>query len=109
MFDLFKKTMYTGVGLALLAKEEVDEVAREWVRKSELSEKEGKEFVEKLRKRYEDQQEELEARVEAKVKEIMETMDIASREEFLALKNEVVLLKTELAALKAGLETSPTP
>ena len=108
MFDLFKKTMYTGIGLALLAKEEVEDMAREWVKKSELSEKEGKEFVENLRRRYEDQQQELEDRVEARVKEIMQNMNIASREEMLALKSEIALLKTELAELKGRMEPVPT-
>lgn len=109
MFDLFKKTMYTGIGLALLAKEEVDDMAREWVKKSELSEKEGKEFVENLRQRYDDQQQELEARVEARIREMMASMDIASQEEVASLKAELALLKTEVATLKASLEPAPTP
>jgi len=42
MLDLIKKTMLTGVGLALLAKDEVEGLAKELVDKGKMSEKDGK-------------------------------------------------------------------
>ena len=44
MFDLIKKTMLTGVGLAAMTKDKVEELAKELSKKGKLSEKEGKDL-----------------------------------------------------------------
>ncbi len=44
MPDLIKKTMLTGVGLALKTWDEVEDLAKELVEKGKMSEKEGKNF-----------------------------------------------------------------
>jgi len=45
MFDLIKKTMLTGVGLAGLTKDKIEKLAKELAKKGKLSEKEGKKLV----------------------------------------------------------------
>ena len=69
MLDIMKKTMLTGIGLALLAKDEMEELAREVVEKGKMTEKDGKKFLNDLQDRYEDVQNKLEERVENAVKE----------------------------------------
>ena len=70
MLDLIKKTMLTGIGLALLAKDEIEDLAKELTEKGKMTEKEGKQFLGDLQTRYEEVQRKLEQRVEKTVKEI---------------------------------------
>jgi len=51
MFDIIKKVMLTGVGLAAMTKDKVEEVARDLAKKGKLTEKEGKELVDDLLKK----------------------------------------------------------
>lgn len=53
MFDLIKKTLLTGVGLAVMTKDKVEEMGKEFASQAKLSELEGKEFVDHLLKQSE--------------------------------------------------------
>ena len=48
MIDLIKKTLLTGVGLAVMTKDKVEELGRDLVSQAKLSESEGREFVDSL-------------------------------------------------------------
>ncbi len=93
MLDLMKKTMLTGIGLALLAKDEMEELAREVVEKGKMTEKDGKKFLNDLQERYEDVQSKLEERVENAVKEFLKKADVVTADELKALKKEIRELK----------------
>lgn len=93
MLDLMKKTMLTGIGLALLAKDEMEELAREVVEKGKMTEKDGKKFFNDLQERYEEVQNKLEERVEKAVKEFLKKADVVTADELKALKKEIRELK----------------
>ena len=93
MQDILKKTLLAGVGLALKTWDEVESLAKELVKKGELSESEGRSFIKDLQKRYEDVQKKLEARVELSVREFLKKADVVTSDELKALKKEVHQLK----------------
>ena len=93
MLDLMKKTMLTGIGLALLAKDEMEELAREVIEKGKMTEKDGKKFLNDLQERYEDVQNKLEERVENAVKDFLKKADDVTSDELKALKKEIRELK----------------
>jgi len=93
MLDLMKKTMLTGIGLALLAKDEMEELAREVVEKGKMTEKDGKKFLNDLQERYEEVQSKLEERVENAVKDFLKKADVVTADELKALKKEIRELK----------------
>ncbi|MGD9016876.1 MAG: phasin family protein [Desulfobacterales bacterium] len=95
--ELFKKTIITGVGLALTAKDEVDEWAKEVEKRLNLTEEEGRKFFNDVQKRYEDSQAKLEARVEQTVKDILKKADIVTADELKAVKKEIWELKQTLS------------
>ncbi len=97
MFDLIKKTMLTGIGLALLAKDEVESLAKELVDKGKMSEKDGKQFLDDLSDRYEEVQNKLENMVEKTVKEFFKKTDIVTTDELKALKKEIRDLKKAMS------------
>lgn len=93
MQDIIKKTLLAGVGLALKTWDEVEALAKELVKKGELSETEGRHFLKDLQKRYDDVQKKLEARVELTVREFLKKADVVTGDELKALKKEVHQLK----------------
>ena len=93
MQEIIKKTLLAGVGLALKTWDEVEALARELVKKGEMSESEGRNFLKDLQKRYDDIQKKLEARVEQTVKEFLKKADVVTSDELKALKKEVHQLK----------------
>ena len=100
MIDLFKKTMVSGVGLALMAKDEAENMAQEWVSQSKMTEEEGKKFVEEILLKYGETQDKLEERVGKSVKEFLKKVDVVTGEEFNKMKKEIRELKKSLGSGK---------
>ena len=103
MLNIIKKSMLTGIGLALIAKDEVEDLARELVNKGKMSENEGTKFLEDLQKRYDETQTKLEEKVQKAVKDFMKKADVVTGDELKGLKKEIRELK------KAISEGSDTP
>ena len=93
MLDLIKKTMLTGVGLALKSKVEVEDLAKDLIQKGKMSEKDGREFLVDLKKKYDEAQDRLEKRVENAIKEFMKKADVVTGDELKGLKKEIRELK----------------
>ncbi|HHP7235309.1 MAG TPA: phasin family protein [Desulfobacterales bacterium] len=93
MFDLFKKGMLTGIGLALVAKDEMEDLAREMIDRGKMNEQEGRKFFNEVQKRYEDVQGKLEEKVEKTVKDILKRMDVVTADDLKPLKKEIRELK----------------
>ena len=100
MIDLFKKTMVSGVGLALMAKDEAENMAQDWVSQSKMTEEEGKKFIEEILVKYGETQDKLEERVGKSVKEFLKKVDVVTGEEFNRMKKEIRELKKSLGSGK---------
>ena len=100
MTDLIKKTLLAGVGLALKTWDEVEDLAKELVDKSKMTEKDGSKFVKDLQKRYEETQKKLEARVEKTVKDFLKKANVVTSDELKAVKKEVRELKKMISSEK---------
>jgi len=96
MFDIIKKVMLTGVGLAAMTKDKVEEVARDLAKKGKLSEKEGKKLVDDLLTKSEKAKEDLEKDIEKVVKDTMKKMNLAGAEELSNLTKRVKKLELAL-------------
>ena len=97
MLNIIKKSMLTGIGLALIAKDEVEDLAKELVNKGKMSENEGTRFLEDLQKRYDETQKKLEEKVQRAVKDFMKKADVVTRDELKGLKKEIRDLKKAIS------------
>ena len=97
MLNIIKKSMLTGIGLALIAKDEVEDLARELVNKGKMSENEGTKFLEDLQKRYDETQTKLEEKVQTAVKDFMKKADVVTGDELKGLKKEIRELKKAIS------------
>lgn len=107
MLDLFKKSVLTGLGLALKTRDEVEDLAKNWAQKQQMSEKEGRSFLDDMMKKYDDSVEKLEEKVERTVKDVLKKMQIASRDEVEALHREVAQLKEMVADQPEDIDPPP--
>ncbi len=97
MLNIIKKSLLTGIGLALIAKDEVEDLARELAQKGNMSEKEGGKFIKDLQERYDDTQKKLEEKVEKTVKEFMKRAGVVTKDELKGLKKEIRDLKKAIS------------
>ena len=93
MFDLLKKSLLTGFGLALKTWDEVEDLAKELEKRGKMPREEGKKFLAELKNKYEEAQTKLEQRVEMSVKEWLKKADIVTGEDLKGLKKEIRELK----------------
>ncbi|WP_165230429.1 phasin family protein [Aquisphaera insulae] len=98
MIDLIKKTLYTGVGLALMTKDKVQELGEELASQAKLSEGEGREFVDHLMKQSETARQDLESRINVAVQKVVGAMPLASKDELTKLSAKVEELTAKLEA-----------
>jgi len=93
MVDLLKQTLLTGIGIAALSKEKIEELAKDFVEKGKISEQEGREFVDDLVVRSEESRVEFQKQIEEKVQAVLKKMNLAQQSEIDALKIEVAALQ----------------
>lgn len=96
MFDIIKKVMLTGVGLAAMTKDKVEELAGDLVKKGKLSEKDGRELVDDLLEKSEKAKKDLEKDIEKVVKNTMKKMNLARAEDLSNLTKQVEKLEQAL-------------
>ncbi len=94
MFDLMKKGMLAGIGLALKTWDEVEEMVQDIQKRGEMSESEGRKFFDDVQKKYEEAQNKLEKRVEQTVKDFLKKTHIVTSDELKDLKKEIRELKS---------------
>jgi polyhydroxyalkanoate synthesis regulator phasin len=97
MLSVIKKTMLTGIGLALIAKDEAEDLAKELISKGKMSENEGTKFLEDLQNRYDETQKKLEEKVQKAVKDFMKKADVVTGDELKGLKKEIRELKKAIS------------
>ena len=103
MFDILKKTYLAGADLAAKTWDEVEALSKDLVKKAKMSENEGSKFLKDMKKRYDDTQKKLEARVEKTVKEFLKKANVVTSDELKAVKKEIrELKKMELATGLVG-------
>ncbi len=101
MFDLIKKTLLTGVGLAVMTRDKVEELGKDFASQAKLSEIEGKEFVDHLMQQSETARKEFETRINSAVQKAVSTLNLASKDEVARLSAKVEELTAKLDSGKA--------
>jgi polyhydroxyalkanoate synthesis regulator phasin len=90
--------MFIGIGLALKTKDEVQELGRELIKKEEMTENEGRKFINDLVDRYDEAKAEIEEKIDESVKEFLTKMNLVTQEDFQKVQKDIKKLKKALAA-----------
>lgn len=94
MLELFKKTLYATVGLAVMTREKVEEFGKKVSKEMNMSETEGRVFIEELVKRSEETKAALDKMVSERVEAVFKKLDIPSRKEMTDLDLRLRKLET---------------
>ncbi len=100
MIDLIKKALLTGIGVASLTKEKIDELSKELIKKGQLSEQEGQQFVEEMINRAEESKKSLQKQTETIVEKTLSKMNLARNADLIDLKVEIERLRDEIVVLQ---------
>jgi polyhydroxyalkanoate synthesis regulator phasin len=98
MFDLIKKAMLTGVGLAVMSKDKAEALARELAETAKLSSDKGQEFVDEVVGKSEKMKKELEQNVQRVVNETLKRTDLPTRDDLAQLRARIEELERTLAS-----------
>lgn len=100
MFETIKKVAFTGMGVAALTREKVEELAKDLIAKGKLSEQEGEKFVQEMVSRAEESKVALKEQTEKIVTTTLSKVPLAKESDILELKSEIEKLRNEIEAMK---------
>ncbi len=89
MFEYVKKSLLTGVGMALRSKSEIRELAEEFAKSTQMNQAEAREFLEECQQRYEEARSNLDKRMEKTVEEILKRLDLPTSSDIQALNKRI--------------------
>jgi polyhydroxyalkanoate synthesis regulator phasin len=101
MEDLLKKILYTGVGIAALTAEKLQQVVDGLIKENKLTKEEGKKIVDDLFENAKTKKDELETQLKSVVEKTVSNFDFATKKEVEALKKRVNVLESKVNGTKA--------
>ncbi len=99
MEDLFKKFVYTGVGLVSMTAEKLQKSIDKLVDEEKISEKEGKKIVDDFFKRTESKKKEFEKQMHKVTEDVVKKFDFSKAKEILELNKRVRVLENKVSKL----------
>ncbi len=102
MIDIFKKTLYAGIGMAFLTKERIEEMASKLAEESKLSEAEGRKFVNEIINRSEEAKQGFEKTIQEAVDTAFRKLDLPRRSDVQRLEVRIEALESAIAELKSS-------
>ena len=100
MLDYIKKSLLTGIGMALRSKSEIEEMAKEFAEKSQMNQDEAKEFLNDCRQKYDDAKDNFDKKVEDALEKIMSRLDLPTKTDIQQLNDRIDKLAEKLAEKK---------
>ncbi len=101
MEDLLKKILYTGVGIAALTAEKLQQVIDGLVKEDKITQEEGKKIVDDFFKNTKTKKEELESQLKSVIEKVVGNFNFASAKDVDALKKRVDALESKVNGTKA--------
>jgi polyhydroxyalkanoate synthesis regulator phasin len=104
MIELIKKAVFTGIGIASLTKDKIEDLAKELATKGKMSEQEGEKLIQEILNRAEESRTTLNSQTEKLVRKTIDKMQLARSEDIDLLKAEIAMLREEIASLQSTLK-----
>ncbi|MCP3942299.1 MAG: hypothetical protein GY710_12535 [Desulfobacteraceae bacterium] len=89
MLNYIKKSLLTGVGLALRSKSEIEELAKGFAEQSKMSQAEAKQFLNECQQKYEDAKSGLDKKIEGTIEKILVKLDLPTRSDITTLNQRI--------------------
>lgn len=105
MIELLEKTVLTAVGAMTLTQKKAEELLQELRDKLDVSEEEGKAFLQKVQEATNKNREKMQEQAREEVKKACERMGVVTADEFDRLKKKVAALEKKLKEVGAAPRT----
>jgi polyhydroxyalkanoate synthesis regulator phasin len=99
MFELVKKSLFLGLGLAMLTKEKLEDLGREVARKANLSQSKAREFELELTNKAEQARQALGAEIDRRVDQACAKMGVSRSKDAIDLAERLAALERAVAEL----------
>lgn len=109
MENIFKKLVYTSVGIAAQAKEKLESTITSLVEEEKISTQEGKRIVDEFLQSTDSKKENIETEVNGLVEKIVKTFSFATQSEMKELEDRIAAMEALIAAMDAKAEAEPKP
>ncbi len=100
MFETIKKVAFTGMGVAALTREKVEDLAKDLIVKGKLTEQEGEKFVQEMLMKAEESKASLKEQTEKIVTAAMEKVPLVKADDVQQLRDEIAALRKDLEEIK---------
>lgn len=97
MFEYLKKSLLTGVGLALKSKNEIEDLAKEFAQNSKMNQDEAREFLKECRQKYDDAKAGFDKKIEKTIEKILLKLDLPSRSDIKAINDRLDDLEKKMS------------
>lgn len=104
MSDILKKAFLTGLGVAALSKDKLDEISKDLTEKGNMTEQEGRKFIEEMSEYADKARGEVEKQVDAYVEKALKRIDLVRKPELDELRETVEELQTKLSDMQKQLD-----
>lgn len=96
MSDLIKKMIFTGIGIAAVSKEKIEESVKEMIAKGSMTEQEGRKFVEEMTGYTEKAKSELEKQVNGYVEKAIDSMGLVRKRDIEEIQSTILAIQKQL-------------
>jgi len=86
---MLKEILYTGIGATALLKEKVEEEMKKLEEKGKIKTDDAKSFLESIEAKGKEEDEKLQSKIKEMIKEIIDELGIATKEDIAKLKEEL--------------------
>lgn len=98
--SILKKIELFGIGTIAITQEKLEKFTQEMIKKGEMNREEGKTFVIKILLEKDKQLKDIEDRINQKIKDLIESSGIATKEDVEALKKKLETLEETFEKLR---------
>lgn len=96
MFELLEKCLLAGLGAVSLSRKKTEEFVAEMKEKYQMTEEEGKAFIERAEKLAREGREKVSEMVDSEVKKVIDRVGLVPREDFERLQKRIEELEEQL-------------
>ncbi|WP_213974986.1 phasin family protein [Tepidanaerobacter acetatoxydans] len=101
---MLKQVLYAGIGLATVTKEKAEEVISELVKKGEMSQEEGKDALNTLMYRMQEESEKLKQKINEQVDNAIASMNLVKKTELDEILQRITELEKRLDEIQSKKE-----
>ncbi len=96
MINLLKKGILAGIGIGMMTKEKIEELAKKTAKEAKLNEEEGRKLADDLLKQSEEVKHQIEKKVDEQVRKNIDKFGFATKEDLKKVEKQLEKLQKEM-------------